>query len=163
MKMNHNVLQQLFGSIPDCKVQYYRANKRCMAHVQASLKRIKSDIEKRIKQKLTGFSYIREFDVASHSTKVADRKRRKIYISLMLGQNLYLDEFCPFGPKDETFYVIEGLSSSWIILSATMLKDIFAYIPTDTYELGDNYCQVTKTAFIAGARTFASRMKRKKT
>lgn len=163
MKTNYNILQQFFGIAPDCALQYHRANERCMAHVRPSLKRIKRDIEKRIKQKLKGFSYIREFDAASHSVKVTDRKMRKIYISLMLGQNLYLDEFCPFGLKDETFYAIEGLTNSWIILSATMLRDIFTYIPSDTYELGDNYCQVTKTAFMDGARTFASRKKRKKT
>ncbi len=146
----------LFGIEQGIISQYHKVNERSMAHVRPSLRRIKTETEKQIKLKLTGISEIREYDRASHSAKVEDKKKRRFYISLMLGNNLYLDEFSPYSSVDKVYYVIAGLRPSTFILSASILKGIFQCIPKNAYDYCGNRCRVSKADFLSGVHKYAS-------
>ena len=75
MPKSFNLLNDWFGIETDVVAQYHRASERKMSFVRPSFKRTISEVEKKYKVKLTGFSYIREHDSISHTTKVADRNR----------------------------------------------------------------------------------------
>jgi hypothetical protein len=156
LKTNLTLLNNTFGIDYEKASQFHRASERCMSYIRPSLKRIIKEVEKKQKAKLTGFSYIRQHDRASHTTKVADRKnKRKYYIGLMLGRMLYLDEFNPYCYFDNSFYAIDGLGSSVITMPAALLREIFKYIPVSSYDVEDDRCCIEKEVFLAGIREFA--------
>ena len=120
------------------------------------------EVQKRCKVKLTGFSYIRECDRLSHTTKVASVKtNRKFYICLMLGSMLYLENFKPNNFFDDSVYAIEGLDSTVIPIPAPFLREIFKYIPFDAYDYKDDLCCIEKDVFLAGVREHAKRKPKK--
>ena len=160
MPKSFNLLNDWFGIETDVVAQYHRASERKMSFVRPSFKRTISEVEKKYKVKLTGFSYIREHDSISHTTKVADRNRnRKYFICIMMGGRLYLEEFNPYDFFEDSVYVIVGLGSSSIVLPAFRLREIFMYIPVKDYEFGDNRCCIDKDVFRAGVREYLAHRK----
>lgn len=154
---NFNVLTEVMNVSEDCAAQYHRASKKNMAYVRPILQRIKETAQKKLKVKLTGFSYIRQHDLGSHTTKVADRSNRSVYICLMLGKTLYLEEFVP-DEGGNSVYVIEGFGSPPIIIvTAEMLNNIFRCIPRKAYDLKGNRCAISKDDFMAGVHAYADR------
>ena len=115
LKPNFDILKNQFGIDYDRAIQFHRSSERCMCHVKHNLERMIKKVQKQCKVKLTGFSYIRECDRLSHTTKVASVKtNRKFYICLMLGSMLYLENFKPNNSFDDSVYAIEGLDSTVI-------------------------------------------------
>ena len=146
---------------PETAVQYHRASERCMAHIRPSLKRLIKETEKKLKKKLTNFSYIRQHDRVSHTTKVSERTtNRRFYICLLLGRTLFFEEFNPFNFFDDSVYVIEGLGSGTVFLSAAVLRDLFKCIPVTEYDMEDDRCVIDKEVFMEGIRQFASERKK---
>ena len=156
LKPNFDILKNQFG------IDYDRASERCMCHVKHNLERMIKKVQKQCKVKLTGFSYIRECDRLSHTTKVASVKtNRKFYICLMLGTMLYLENFNPQNILDDSVYAIEGLDNTVIPIPAPFLREIFKYIPFDAYDYNDDLCCIEKDVFLAGVREHAKRKPKK--
>ena len=157
-----NYLLSNFVSIDqDIVSQYHRASERCMAHVRPSLRRLAKEAERKMKVKLTGFSYIRQHDFISHSTQVQDKYKRKFFICLMMGQELYLDEFNPHNPREASFYVLE-IEKLTVTVSAAVLSEVFKLIPAGAYDLSDNRCRINKDDFLDGIRAYADLLQQKK-
>ena len=155
LKPNLNILNDFFGIDPYMATQYHRANERRMSYLKPSFKRVIREVEKKYKVKLTGFSYIRQHDLVSHTTKVADRQRNQTYyICLMMGNMLYLEGFNPYNFYDESSYSISGLASSVITITSAVLRDIFQYIPITSYEMEDGQCCIEKEVFLAGVQSY---------
>lgn len=152
----------LFGIDEEELTQYHRASDLRVSYAVPSLKRIKSEIEKKINLKLTGIAQVRLYDVLSHSAKVRDKKKRQYYISLMLGKYLYLDEFVPGCILDNRYYVLAGISPSTFILSATMIKEILACLPSGSCDYRDGRCKISKHAFLAAVHKYSKRRKKSK-
>ena len=162
LKPNFDILKNQFGIDYDRAIQFHRSSERCMSHVKANLERMIKKVQKQCKVKLTGFSYIRECDRLSHTTKVASVKtNRKFYICLMLGSILYLENFKPNNSFDDSVYAIEGLDSTVIPIPAPFLREIFKYIPFDAYDYKDDLCCIEKDVFLAGVREHAKRKPKK--
>ena len=162
LKPNFDILKNQFGIDYDRAVQFHRSSERCMCHVKHNLERMIKKVQKQCKVKLTGFSYIRECDRLSHTTKVASVKtNRKFYICLMLGTMLYLENFNPQNLFDDSVYAIEGLDSTVIPIPAPFLREIFKYIPFDAYDYKDDLCCIEKDVFLAGVREHAKRKPKK--
>ena len=162
LKPNFDILKNQFGIDYDRAVQFHRSSERCMCHVKHNLERMIKKVQKQCKVKLTGFSYIRECDRLSHTTKVASVKtNRKFYICLMLGSMLYLENFKPNNSFDDSVYAIEGLDSTVIPIPAPFLREIFKYIPFDAYDYKDDLCCIEKDVFLAGVREHAKRKPKK--
>ena len=162
LKPNFDILKNQFGIDYDRAVQFHRSSERCMCHVKHNLERMIKKVQKQCKVKLTGFSYIRECDRLSHTTKVASVKtNRKFYICLMLGSILYLENFKPNNSFDDSVYAIEGLDSTVIPIPAPFLREIFKYIPFDAYDYKDDLCCIEKDVFLAGVREHAKRKPKK--
>ena len=162
LKPNFDILKNQFGIDYDRAVQFHRSSERCMCHVKHNLERMIKKVQKQCKVKLTGFSYIRECDRLSHTTKVASVKtNRKFYICLMLGTMLYLENFKPNNSFDDSVYAIEGLDSTVIPIPAPFLREIFKYIPFDAYDYKDDLCCIEKDVFLAGVREHAKRKPKK--
>ena len=163
LKPNFDILKNQFGIDYDRAVQFHRSSERCMCHVKHNLERMIKKVQKQCKVKLTGFSYIRECDRLSHTTKVASVKtNRKFYICLMLGSILYLENFKPNNSFDDSVYAIEGLDSTVIPIPAPFLREIFKYIPFDAYDYKDDLCCIEKDVFLAGVREHARHTPQKK-
>lgn len=150
------------GLTPEVASQYHRASERCMSHISRSLKQIIKDTEKRTKLKLSKLTFIREHDSVSHSAQVTDKKRRRFYICLMMGDTVYLEEFNPY-KLDESYYIIAGIGSSITIVSASVLRSIFDCIPDDVCDLGENRCRVSKKDFLSGVHVYVSLQPQKNT
>ena len=162
LKPNFDILKNQFGIDYDRAIQFHRSSERCMCHIKHNLERMIKEVQKRCKVKLTGFSYIRECDRLSHTTKVASVKtNRKFYICLMLGSMLYLENFKPNNSFDDSVYAIEGLDSTVIPIPAPFLREIFKYIPFDAYDYKDDLCCIEKDVFLAGVREHAKRKPKK--
>ena len=163
LKPNFDILKNQFGIDYDRAIQFHRSSERCMCHIKHNLERMIKEVQKRCKVKLTGFSYIRECDRLSHTTKVASVKtNRKFYICLMLGTMLYLENFNPQNILDDSVYAIEGLDNTVIPIHASMLCEIFKYIPASEYDYEDDLCCIEKDIFLAGVREHARHMPKKK-
>ena len=143
-----------FGDPSDgISFQYHRARERCMNSVRPSLRRLVTETEKERKVKLGMFTFIREFCVSCHAAKVLEAgTNRRYYISLMLGPELYLEEFDPGNLHADSIYVIAGLSSSKIIITADRLREVFRFIPDYDYDLSGRRCYISKEKFCAGFR-----------
>ena len=138
-----------------------RAREKCMSHIRPSLQRIIKDAGKKMKARLTGFSYIREYDLLSHATKVVDKKTdRRVYICLMLGHDLYLEDFYPDDLDDENFYAIAGLCPEMVVLPSARLKEIFSCISNNNYDVKENRCRIKKADFLAGVRLYAAQKRK---
>ena len=162
LKPNFDILKNQFGIDYDRAVQFHRSSERCMCHVKHNLERMIKKVQKQCKVKLTRFSYIRECDRLSHTTKVASVKtNRKFYICLMLGTMLYLENFNPQNILDDSVYAIEGLDNTVIPIPAPFLREIFKYIPFDAYDYNDDLCCIEKDVFLAGVREHAKRKPKK--
>ena len=162
LKPNFDILKNQFGIDYDRAIQFHRSSERCMSHIKHNLERMIKKVQKQCKVKLTGFSYIRECDRLSHTTKVASVKtNRKFYICLMLGSMLYLENFKPNNSFDDSVYAIEGLDSTVIPIPAPFLREIFKYIPFDAYDYKDDLCCIEKDVFLAGVREHAKRKPKK--
>ena len=163
LKPNFDIIKNQFGISYEQAMQFHRSSERCMSHVKANLERMIKKVQKQCKVKLTGFSYIRECDRLSHTTKVASVKtNRKFYICLMLGTMLYLENFNPKNSFDDSVYAIEGLDNTVIPIHAAALRDIFKYIPFDAYDYKDDLCCIEKDVFLAGVRDHARHTPKKK-
>ncbi len=156
LKPNLNILNDCFGIDPYRAAQYHRANERRMSYLKPSFKRVIREVEKKYKVKLTGFSYIRQHDIVSHTTKVADRQQnRTYYICLMMGSMLYLEEFNPYDFYNNSSYSICGLCSSVITITSAVLREIFRYIPVTSYNVEDGRCCIEKNVFLAGVHSYS--------
>ena len=162
LKPNFDIIKNQFGISYEQAMQFHRSSERCMSHVKANLERMIKKVQKQCKVKLTGFSYIRECDRLSHTTKVASVKtNRKFYICLMLGTMLYLENFNPQNILDDSVYAIEGLDNTVIPIHSSMLCEIFKYIPFDSYDYKDDLCCIGKVVFLAGVREYTKRKPKK--
>ena len=143
--------------------QYHRASKKSMSFVRPSLRRLVDETQKELNVKLTGFSYIREYNISCHATKVAEKKTNKrYYICLMFGSTLYLEEFNPQNGADDSVYVIGGMFTSKVIVSAGDLRAVFSFIPKDDYDLSQRCCSISKGKFYAGVRRYMEAQKKQK-
>ncbi len=160
LKPNLTVLNDFMGIDPYIASQYHRASERSMVSIKRNFIRAIKEVQKKYKVKLAGFSYIREHDSISHTTKVVERKwKRKYYICIMLGERLYLEEFNPYDFFDDSVYVIVGVDSSTIVLSSYILREIFRFILFKDYDFEDNRCCVDKNVFRAGIREYLAHRK----
>lgn len=143
--------------------QYHRASKKSMSFIRPSLKRLVEETQKELNVKLTGFSYIREYNTSCHATKVAEKKTDKRYfICLMFGPSLYLEDFDPQNGADDSVYVIGGMSTSKVIISAGDLRAVFRFIPQEDYDLSQRRCSISKEKFYAGVRRYMEAQKKQK-
>lgn len=163
LKANEYIFNELFGIDSYTFSQFHKASERGMTPIRRSLKRVIKSAQKQLKTKIGDFSYIRQFDAVSHSAKVLDKKYldRKYYICLMMGEDLYLEEFSPFEPTPGIGYAIDGLYSEPIVIPVSAMKRIFDCIPESAYDLQDNFCRVNKDDFKEGVRSFLSQQEKK--
>ena len=163
LKPKDYIFNDFFGIDQDTFSQFHKASERGMTPIRRSLKRVIKSAQKQLKTKIGDFSYIRQFDAVSHSAKVLDKKYldRKYYICLMMGEDLYLEEFSPFEPTLGIGYAIDGLYSEPIVFPVSAMKRIFDCIPESAYDLQDNFCRVNKDDFKEGVRSFLSQQEKK--
>ena len=80
----------------------------------------------------------------------------------MFGSTLYLEEFNPQNGADDSVYVIGGMFTSKVIVSAGDLRAVFRFIPKDDYDLSQRCCSISKEKFYAGVRRYMEAQKKQK-